>query len=252
MTKADLTLDTALGGEVKVYQPAKGYRFSVDAVLLARFATEFGGDYLIDLCSGSGVVGLCTLALGGARRVLGIELQPCFVEMARRSVQENGWSDRVEFAESDVSHTQKLFPSGAAQLVVANPPYHVAGSGRVGPDESMALARHELKITLVQVSAAASHLLENHGYFCSIIPAQRLSSLMEACREVGLEPKVLRMIHSREGEAATLAMLAAQLGGSVEGLRVEPALILHPGGSDQRKYSDEAEALLGRGGVVAV
>lgn len=240
----DETADTALGGRVRVIQPKSGFRFSVDAVLLARFAAEKKSARAFDLCCGNGVVGLCLASLGAARRVTGVDLQPAEVDRARRSAAWNGLDDHVDFLVGDLSRAREFLKPQSADLVVCNPPYG-ASNGRRNPDPARAVARHELELTLEEVVAAAAFALKGRGAFCAVYPTRRLASLLSECRRARLEPKVLRLVHPRPGEKAGVALLRCVKDGG-EGLEIRPPLMLHPEGGT-KKYTEEAQRLLSGG-----
>ena len=237
------TADGALGGALRMIQPAKGYRFSVDAFLLAGFAAEHPASRVVDLGCGSGVVGLSLLVRGGAQVLLGVDIQSEFVDRACRSAQLNGWESQAKFQQLDIRELPAVLPRASAELVVCNPPYRPVGEGRISPNPSVAVARHELELTLPDVFAAAFHLLGLGGTCCLIYPAYRLPILLGSCRDAGLEPERLRMGHPRLGEPAHLVLLRARKG-NCEGVEVTAPLILH-GPQGGAKYSDEARCLLG-------
>ncbi|MBI5443979.1 MAG: methyltransferase domain-containing protein [Deltaproteobacteria bacterium] len=223
-------------------------------MLLARFAAERPVARAADLGSGSGVVALCLLALGGAEEAVGVEFQEEMAERACRSARWNGWPERARFLSGDVRAIRDLLPGGTFPLVVANPPYRPLSSGRVSPEPSCAVARHEVACRLEDVLAAAAYLLEDRGELCVVYPARRLAALLEGCRAARLEPSVLRLVHPRAGEPASLALLRCRKGGT-EGLEVRWPLALHPGPGEEasgERYSAEAARLLGPPGVADV
>jgi len=93
--KDDETLDDLFHGRIRVLQKRDGYRFSMDSVLLAHFASPLGGGRVIDLGTGSGVLPLILAARGDAGEIVGLEIQEELVEMARRSVRLNGMEEQV-------------------------------------------------------------------------------------------------------------------------------------------------------------
>jgi ribosomal protein L11 methyltransferase len=73
-----------------------------------------GGERVLDVGCGSGVLGLCALRLG-AGRVVGVDLEAGAVEATRRNAYLNGLGDRVEAVLSPVAEVE-----GAFDVVVAN------------------------------------------------------------------------------------------------------------------------------------
>jgi tRNA1Val (adenine37-N6)-methyltransferase len=97
-------LDEALRGKLALWQPIQGYRFSIDAFLLADFARQVvreSGGGLVDLGAGCGVIGLALARETTANATL-VELQPRLAELCRINARHNGLSDRVEVVEGDL------------------------------------------------------------------------------------------------------------------------------------------------------
>jgi tRNA1Val (adenine37-N6)-methyltransferase len=236
------TLDTLFGGRLKIAQPRHGYRFSIDAPILAHFAGPAAQEPIVDLGCGSGVVALILAFKFGAGRITAIELQPRLAGLAERNVRDNGLEGRIRVVEADLADLGTL-PAASAASVVCNPPYRRLGTGRVNPRDEQALARHELRADLAQVAAAAARLLKNKGRLFIIYPAPRLAALFAALREHDLAPKRLRLVHSRQGEEAVLALAQALKGGG-EGLKVEPPLFVY---TPEGEYCPEVSSFFAAG-----
>ena len=56
LVKDDETLDDLQLNGIHIIQKKEGFRFGVDAVLLANFAKIKKGASVIDLCSGTGII----------------------------------------------------------------------------------------------------------------------------------------------------------------------------------------------------
>jgi tRNA1Val (adenine37-N6)-methyltransferase len=205
----DETLDPILRGLVQVLQRRRGYRFSLDAVLLAQFAARTPAEQAVDLGTGSGVVALLLAALGGARRVTGLELQPGLAALARRSVALNGLEERVAIVEGDLRDSRAL-PRQGFDLVLSNPPFRPADRGDRSPDPERALARHEIAATLADVARAAKRLVRSNGRVCLIYPAARMAETFHALGAAGLCPRVLRIVHPRAAEPAELFLVESR------------------------------------------
>ncbi|MDR7866101.1 MAG: tRNA1(Val) (adenine(37)-N6)-methyltransferase [Sporomusaceae bacterium] len=232
-------LDDLLIGELKIIQQAGQFRFSLDAVLLAHFATVKRGAAAVDLGAGTGVLGLL-LAARGAKRVTGVEINPDMVDMANRSIAVNSLGDRLAVVWADVRAIPggSLLEGRSCDLVVANPPYRPLGGGEVNPREELALARHEIAGGLDDFAKAAAFLLKEKGRMAMVHLPERLADVVGALRGAGVEPKRLRLVHPAPGKAAKL-LLAEGVRGARPGLTVEPPLYIY--GEDGR-YSGEIMA----------
>lgn len=231
---------------MKIVQPSKGYRFSVEAVILSRFAALRGGSVLVDLGCGSGVVGLCLLHLLPDSRLVGIDVIEDHIARARVGASLNGWSERARFEVCDVRSVGAHLGKLQADLVVSNPPFRSPDSSKVSTDQILAVARNELQGKLKDFTDAASFVLRKGGSLCIVYPASRLEYLMESAGASGFNPVALRFIHPRVGERASFVLYHA-VKGSGKSFSVENPLILHRDVGDNRKYSEEAEGLIGPG-----
>lgn len=230
-----------LGG-LLLLQARKGYRFSLDPVLLARFVAVREQERVIDLGTGSGVIPLLLARLFAVRQVVGIELQSEQVQRAQQNVELNGLRGAVQILAGDIRQIRELSPAAQADLVVSNPPYRRLHTGRLAPNGERAAARHELAGGLEDFVRAAGWLLKNGGRFALIYLAERLPELLGRMSASDIEPKRLRMIHPRQGEAAKMVLVEGRKMGR-PGLTVEPPLFVYRGKG--RDYSAEVLQMYG-------
>lgn len=219
------TSDWILGGRLQIIQRRSGYRFSLDPLLLAHFAVLAPEDDLIDLGTGSGVLALILAMRFGCRRVLGVEIQEGLAAMARRSVGLNNLTGHVEIRSGDVRRPDSLYPPRSFTAAVVNSPYRRLKSGRMNPDPEKALARHEIAGTAADFIAAAAYALKPQGRLFAIYPSLRMVELLTRMRENRIEPKRLKMVHSRVGGGAEFVLVEGAMGGR-EGLKVLPPLFV--------------------------
>ncbi|MFO7766928.1 MAG: tRNA1(Val) (adenine(37)-N6)-methyltransferase [Pelovirga sp.] len=242
------TLDQLLPGNLCLWQAKSGHRYSIDAVLLASFARSVKCRCIADLGTGNGVLPLLLAYLSRAEVIYGLEVQQSMAQRARRNVELNKLENRITIVAGDVRHIKQLHPQGAMDLVVSNPPYRSAGSGRIAPDEERALARHELAGTIEDFAFAASWLLSPGGAFSVVYLAERLGRLFAAMTQAGIEPKRMRMVHSTAASGARLVLLEGCKSGR-PGLDVEKPLMIYADNQERRCYTEEVEQMYCRPGA---
>lgn len=237
------TLDSIGTSGVRVLQRRGGYRFNLDAVLLAAFAASEGSTpgTALELGAGSGVVSFLLARQFGRAPVDALELQPAVHARLVRGVALNALEGRVRPLLGDLREARTLLPAGAYTLVVSNPPFRPRSAGVLSPDEERAISKQELTCDAASVVAAARHALAPGGGVCLVYPAARLSEVLGLLTAARLFPRALRFIHARVGAPATRFLVHA-LRDSDRGLHVRPPLIVHgegPGG-----YAPEVAALM--------
>lgn len=213
-----------------IRQPERGYRFSIDSVLLAGFAAPFCRGAVLDLGSGCGVLLLLLsrLAPGGFSGT-GVELQEGLLSFARDNFRENGLSRRLVAVPGDVRGDIPGIEPGSFDLVVSNPPYVRAGRGRRNPDPGKEAARHEVTCTLPELFSSAARFLAADGRFAFILPAPRRAEIESCAAKEGLRVECLRPVHPRDGEPPFRLLCCAARSGT-GALRILPALFLRGAG----------------------
>lgn len=223
MISSDERIDEFSG--LRVIQKIDGPRFSVDAVLLARFATAKNGDIVGDLGTGGGIISLIMATATKARNIVGFEIQTELVDVARRNVALNCLDDKISIIEADLRTIKEIHPPEQFDLLVCNPPYRRVGDGRINPNSLKAISRHEISCTLKDILQAGFYLLKNRGRIAFIYRPDRAVDLIAGCREHRLEPKRLQFVHPASDREANLLLLEAVKNGRQE-LKIHNPLII--------------------------
>jgi len=234
------TLEQLNIGNLQLIQPKHGYRFSVDAVLLADFITLKPDDRLIDLGTGSGIIPLLITALTPACKIVGIELQERLARFARKNVTLNALDDRIQIIHGDLKHTSQWFRAGEFDVLCSNPPYRKVGTGRMNPGTEHAIARHEIACQLSDLLTATKYLIKPGGKIFLIYLPERLSELLTGLQRYNLESKRIRFVHPSNETAASFVLVEAHRDAS-PGVIVLPPLVLY---RQENVYSDEAKRIL--------
>ncbi|MEW5763729.1 MAG: Mut7-C RNAse domain-containing protein [Acidobacteriota bacterium] len=222
-----------------MHQPARGFRFTVDSVLLSGFAWVREGEDVLDLGTGTGILLLLLGHRHHPRRLVGVEIDLEMARLAARNFEENGWSDRSLVVNGDLRCPGTL-TGGAFSLVVSNPPYFPVRSGRAHPDPARARARQQGSADPMEIVSAARRNLTPRGRFCLCCPFSDLPAWTSALQAGGLHPRLVRAVRHGPGSEPYLALVQA-VPGPVACFHL-PDLVVHlPGGA----YGPEAAAWLG-------
>ena len=227
-----MTYDAMWAGGPVFIRDVSSFRPGTDAVFLSVFAAggrvpKAGGRVTTacDLGCGAGVVAILMASAAASLAVDGVELQPEWAALARENVRLNGLVDRISILEGDLRRHREFLKAGAYDLVVSNPPYYAAGSGKSAPLSSRATAREERESTLLDVVLAARYLTRWGGRFALVHKPERLAEVLCALSQNGLEPKRLRFVQNKSSDAPSLVLIESRRGAKPS-LVVEPPLIL--------------------------
>ena len=244
----ELTQDGIFSRALTIWQPKRGYRFSLDAVLLALFARPHAqGARVLELGAGSGVV---SVILGHRvpevelpASIVAVELQARLAEIAAQNVAENGMASLIRVVAQDLKRvpdddTGKLF-----DLVVTNPPYFTLHDGLPESDEERAIARREVHATIHEVLLCAARSLSAKGKLALVYPVSQLPRLFAALAKTSLRLALWRPVYAQANQDATLALLLCKMpsGKQAPPLVMAPPLVL---ADAQGKPNPEVERLL--------
>jgi tRNA1Val (adenine37-N6)-methyltransferase len=224
----DETLDSFFDGTLHVLQKKKGYRLSIDAILLSHFIRLQKDENAIDLGTGCAILPLLLSKTTKVHSMVGIEIQEDLADLARKNVELNRLNDRITILHHVFKWLREVFPPGSFHVVFSNPPYRKYLTGRINPSLEKAIARHEIKGTLKDLTRVAAYLLPTKGRCYLIYPASRAIDLLTALRDHQLEPKRLQLVHPRKGEAAKFILVESVKDAGAELKIKEPLFLADP------------------------
>jgi len=243
--RADLTEDKFLGGQVVLMQPRKGYRAGVDPVFLAASIAAHEGESVLDLGCGVGAAALCLGARVQGLRLVGVERQPDYADLARMNAFDNDIGMNVFTA--DLSALPPEVKEASFDHVIMNPPYHLRERSTTSADPGREAALFEDTPLAAWIDAATKRL-KPRGYLTIIQKAERLPEILRGMDE-RLGSVLVKPLAPREGRAAVLVLVQARKGGR-GAFRLASPLILHDGAEhvgDTESYRREVSAILREG-----
>lgn len=223
--KANERLDELQRNGYRIIQNPEKFCFGMDAVLLTGFAREARGQELLDLGTGTGIIPILMEAKTGIAHLTGLEIQEESADMARRSVELNGLTDKITIVTGDIKEAGSLFKAASFDCITCNPPYMIGQHGLTNPDEPKAVARHEVLCTFEDVARAAARLLKPGGHFYLVHRPFRLAEIMTTLSVFKLEPKRMQLVYPYVDKEPNMVLLEAVRGAKPR-MTVEKPLIV--------------------------
>ena len=137
-------------------------KVGTDGVLLGAWA--HGGQRILDVGTGTGVVALMMAQRYPDARVTAVDIDEGAVRQARLNSGRSPFSERVTVLHERV---QALGHEGEYDAVVSNPPFFV--DALKAPDQQRSMARHADTLTYGELMTAAWRLLSVDGELSVIV-----------------------------------------------------------------------------------
>jgi tRNA1(Val) A37 N6-methylase TrmN6 len=204
------TLDY-LCGWYRIFQYAKGHRYSTDDVLTAWYGTSHAPRVAraADLGSGIGSVALISAWRLPGATFCTVEAQEISLRLARKSVRYNGLESRFTLYQGDLRDKTILANETPFDLVTGSPPYWPAGTASEATHEQAVPARIEVRGSVVDYAQAASRILAPGGVFAFVFPTIQLERALDGLRDAGLALLRRREVIFREGEPSVITLFLA-------------------------------------------
>lgn len=221
----DEGVDDLLKGELKLIQKKRGYRYSVDALLLSSFALPADNETVADLGCAGGVISLILAARSNPKSIAGIEIQRTLAGMAKRNVRLNSLENKIRIFNRDIKNLSGTFKKSSFDLVVSNPPFIKKGAGHLSASKEKAVARHELKIDLAGIVRAAYYLVKPGGRVCLIYPMNRLEEVKQRLALEKLAISRIQFAFDQKGGEPKLFCIEAKKTRATEFIQLKPVYI---------------------------
>jgi len=240
--KGDERLDYLLADEnMRIIQSPTVFAFSLDAVLLAHFASiPISKGRILDLCSGNAVIPLL-LSKRTKAQITGVEIQERLYDMAVRNVALNELEDQLEMIHGDLKEMPAVLGNGPFDAITCNPPYFKTPSkNEQNLNEHLTIARHEIMCTLDDVILACRKLVKPGGKVSLVHRPDRLLDIVTSMRAQKIEPKRMRLVYPKPGKEANILLIEGVRNGN-PGLKILPPLYSHKQGGG---YTEELEEIV--------
>lgn len=230
----DETLDSFYRGSILVLQKREGYRFSVDAPLLADFIQTKRSDEILELGAGNGIISLL-LSIKPFKHITAVEIQESLADMARRNVILNNLERKISIIREDL---RQYHPGKKFDVIFSNPPYIKKGEGHLSSSLEKSIAKHELKCDIFGILEKTAKLLKSKGRAYFVYLAKRKDDLFQAIKRSNLKIKSIRLVYPRQDSPPNLLLAECDFYSEKEAIL--PPFILYDKAGD---YTPEAEEI---------
>jgi len=246
---------------MKIIQNKDGFCFGMDSILLSNFAKEIKkGARVVDLGTGTGILGLLLCAKTELSQIIGIEIQKEVANMAKRSIRLNGLENRFQIVNMNIKRILHQKGKGnikikgvskhkkAYQLIrkinlqkesfdciITNPPYKKLNTGMINENKKKLISRHEYTANLSDFIKTAKYLLKDKGSLFMVHRPERLVDIIEIMRKEKIEPKQIRLVYPKVNAKPNLILIKGIKNAKLF-LKVEEPLYVY---NKDGKYTDE-------------
>lgn len=228
---------------LKIIQNTEGFCFGIDSVLLSDFAKDIKKDSkVIDLGTGTGIIGILLCAKTEISHVIGVEIQQEVYDIAKRNVKLNGLEEKFTLMNINIKELEKRQEIGKFDAVVTNPPYKKENTGIQNGNEKKLISRHEITANLEDFIKVSSQLLKDKKDLYMVHRPDRLVDIMTFLRKYKLEPKKLRLVYPKPEREPNLLLIKATKNARPF-LKVEKPLYVY---KESGEYTDEILKIYGK------
>lgn len=232
-----ITEDHFYKRKVIILQNKKGYRFSVDAPILADFLPVLPSEEALEIGTGCGIVSMLALYKKKFSHITGIEIQGLLSRLAQINAEKNRFNDRFQVIHDDFNTVYRDFKG--ARTIFSNPPFFELKRGRLSPNDEIRHAKAETKLNLRQLVKKTYCTLNPGGSLYLILPYHRYDELITLAQQTGFFISRIREVFSfKDGKPERFLVQLSIENVSTE--KMEPLIIFKEKGI----YTDEMDKIL--------
>lgn len=196
---------------IAVYQSDNYYKFTQDAIMLAKFCNIKHSDDVLELCAGSGVISFYAYSLCSFNHLYFNEIQKEMCEIIEENISFNGFKRRSKIFNCNLKDLKLSDFKKHLDVIICNPPYFkVDNKAKINERYEIAVARHEIEATLEDIISKASELLKDKGRLYMVHLASRSAEVVSLCSKYKLEAKRIKFIFNGEKEAYLMLIEAVK------------------------------------------
>lgn len=184
--------------QFSVAQDKCAMKVGTDGILLAAWARVGEGDQILDIGTGTGLMGLLLAQRQAGASVIGVEIDQDAASQAEINVKNSPFEQRMKVVASSIQDFTKSTKS-EFDLIVSNPPFF--SGGVLSENAGRAEVRHTVKLSHQDLLRSVQLLLHPEGRFCLILPLLEGLRFKELAQTYQLYPQHICKVSPRPGKA---------------------------------------------------
>ncbi len=221
-----------------LYQPQNGYCYNSDSHFLYNFIVfnlkkfkNMQGE-LLDIGSGSGILGLLVARDYERLRLNQCELQKEFQELSQKNAQTNKIQTNLHKGNFITLKFDTLF-----DICISNPPFYSSNVIK-SENKNIKIARYNDSMPLEEFIKKSSQVLKQNGKLFFCYDVKQLNDIILCLNKYKLNIEAMQFVYPRINKDATLVMIYARKN-SKSSMNINPALIVF----ENENFTKEVEAI---------
>ena len=187
---------------ISIYHSEDYYKFTQDAIMLAKFCNIKHSDDVLELCAGSGVISFYAYSLCPYNHLYFNEIQAEMCEIIEENIKFNNFKRRSKIFNCNLKELKPTDFKKPVDVIICNPPYFKANEhSKINEKYEIAISRHEIEATLEDIIKKSSELLKQKGRLYMVHLASRSAEVCALCSKYGMEVKRMKFIFNGDKEA---------------------------------------------------
>jgi tRNA1Val (adenine37-N6)-methyltransferase len=212
-----------------IHQQKTAFKVGTDSVILGAWADINDSKTLLDVGTGTGLLALIMASKFPKITITAVELDAESAAEAEQNFKESSFHHRIKIVCEDFKSWVKSQAPNSFDAIISNPPYF--HNDLKNPDHRKAAARHTSSLNFNELAEGVSLLLDNHGLFYIILPAEQFDSFSQCALAANLYPS--KKLYIKNKPSGTIIRIAACFAKS-ENKIIESALCIR---NDDHQYS---------------
>ena len=204
---------------ISIYQSDNYYKFTQDAIHLAKFCNIKHSDDVLELCAGSGVISFYAYSLCPFNHLYFNEIQSEMCKIIEENIKYNNFKRRSKIFNCNLKELKLSDFKKPVDVIICNPPYFKAnGKSLINEKKEIALSRHEIEATLEDIIQKSSELIKDKGRLYMVHLASRSTEICYLCAKYNINVKRMKFIFTGDKEAYLVLIEAVK--NSQPGVRI--------------------------------